>query len=134
MIRMYCLDSSVIVAIFRGDERVVKKLKKFESKGIELFVTPIVLCELYEGVFFSKNQVYHLRLVNDLILRVNTADFLNSACQLFGKYKKFLHDRGKPTQDFDLMTACITIANNLTLVTRNKKHFENIPNLRLEVW
>ena len=34
----------------------------------------------------------------------------------------------------DLMISSIAISKDLILVTRNKKHFENIPGLKLEQW
>lgn len=36
--------------------------------------------------------------------------------------------------DMDLMIAATAIYNDLTLVTNNTKHFENMPNLKLENW
>ena len=37
------------------------------------------------------------------------------------------------TEESDLMIASIAKANGLVLVTRNKKHFENI-DIKIEVW
>ena len=37
-------------------------------------------------------------------------------------------------EDMDLLIAATAIYNELTLVTNNTKHFENIPNLSLENW
>lgn len=34
----------------------------------------------------------------------------------------------------DLLIACITLANRATLVTRNLRHFQQVPGLRLENW
>ena len=34
----------------------------------------------------------------------------------------------------DLLIASITLANKATLVTRNKRHFKQIPGLRVENW
>ena len=37
-------------------------------------------------------------------------------------------------EDMDLFIAATAIYNDLTLVTNNTKHFENIPLLKLENW
>jgi tRNA(fMet)-specific endonuclease VapC len=34
----------------------------------------------------------------------------------------------------DLLIACIALANDATLVTRNLKHFRQVPNLKVENW
>jgi tRNA(fMet)-specific endonuclease VapC len=34
----------------------------------------------------------------------------------------------------DLLIAAVALTHDLTLVTHNTQHFQNIPNLRLEDW
>ncbi len=46
------------------------------------------------------------------------------------KIKKFRFKGGRA----DLLNACIALANDATLVTRNTKDFATIPNLKLENW
>jgi len=36
--------------------------------------------------------------------------------------------------DLDLLIASIALSNRQALLTRNKKHFERVPGLELEVW
>jgi len=42
--------------------------------------------------------------------------------------------QGKPLDDIDLLITGIALANNLTLVTRNTKHFERVKGLTLADW
>ena len=55
-------------------------------------------------------------------------------CILFGKEWNRLLKIGKTTQIFDLLIASVAVINNLTLITRNRKHYENISNLKIEEW
>jgi tRNA(fMet)-specific endonuclease VapC len=48
--------------------------------------------------------------------------------------KADLKRQGNIILDADIMIAAIAIANKLTLVTNNEKHFIRIPNLSLENW
>jgi tRNA(fMet)-specific endonuclease VapC len=41
---------------------------------------------------------------------------------------------GKPTGEVDALIAATAMAHEATLVTSNKKHFENIEGLKVEVW
>ena len=130
--KMYCLDSDAVIAHFRGDNSIKERLDSISAE--ELFVTPITLCELYRGVFLSGNLEKDKLLVQRLLERVNVLNFDLPACEIFGKAYKSLKQSGKLTQDSDLMIASICISNNATLITRNKKHFENIKGLKIEEW
>ena len=49
------------------------------------------------------------------------------------KEKANLHIIGKPNGSFvDLIIGCTAVQNNMIMVTRNIKHFENIRNICLE--
>jgi tRNA(fMet)-specific endonuclease VapC len=50
----------------------------------------------------------------------------------FGLTKTMLKKKGKIIGDFDTLIASIAMTNNLILVTRNKKHYENIDGLKIE--
>lgn len=45
--------------------------------------------------------------------------------------KIHLEKKGKKLDDFDLLIAATCLTYDLTLVTRNKKHFERIPGLKI---
>ena len=45
-----------------------------------------------------------------------------------------LKNTGKLIKDFDLMIAAICKANDLVLITTDRKHFQQIPHLKVEVW
>ena len=129
---MYCLDTDVAIANFRGDESIRERLN-YLSTG-RLFVTPVTLCELYRGAFLSGNLEKNKLLVDKLLERVSILNFDLPACEIFGRIYGILKQLGKLTQDSDLMIASICLSNNVILVTRNKKHFENIKGLKVEEW
>lgn len=49
----------------------------------------------------------------------------------FGRIKAELELKGERLDDFDLLIAATAIVNDLMLVTRNIKHFQRIPCLKL---
>jgi tRNA(fMet)-specific endonuclease VapC len=52
-----------------------------------------------------------------------------------GEFDRLRKDKKtKKTSRNDLLIACIALAHNATLVTRNTKDFQAIPGLRLENW
>jgi len=49
----------------------------------------------------------------------------------FGVLRGDLSRRGLTIGDFDLLIAATALHHDLTLVTRNRRHFSRIPSLRL---
>ena len=129
---MYCLDTSIVVAIFRGEKGIENKIKGIDPDKI--FFTDITLCELFKGAYKSRNQEKDIALVRDFLNNFRFLGLTAVSCEIFGKDLNTLARIGKLTQEFDLIIASIAKENDLILVTRNIKHFENIPDLKLEEW
>ena len=129
---MYCLDTDIIIEFFRGNERIVKKIK--ENLNNQLFLTTLSLCELYKGAFLSSNKDGEVMKIQTLLDYLKLITLNKKTAEIFGEKHKVLQDLGKKTQDFDLLTASIAISFNLIFVTHNKQHFMNIPGLKIEEW
>lgn len=129
---MYCLDSNVVIEILRGNYEFKDKVKNIAY--LEICTTPITLCELYKGAFASDNVHKHITSILRFLESVKILNFDIYSCELYEKIFSELKKMGKLTQDFDLIIAAICIANNKILITKNKKHFENIRGLKIEEW
>tara|TARA_Y100000294_G_C8422090_1_gene283245 strand:- start:158 stop:553 length:396 start_codon:yes stop_codon:yes gene_type:complete len=131
---MYCLDTSIIVEFLRGNQKVINKIKGIIQKGKKIAITTLTLCELYRGVYLcSKSELEEVKLDSF----ISTVDILSldiASSKLYGKYYYLLTKTGVKTQEIDLLIGCISIAVNSILVTDNIKHFQKIPNIKLEVW
>ncbi len=55
---------------------------------------------------------------------------MNIAAEIYADLRK----GGNLIDDIDILIAGIALANNLILVTRNRRHFERIKNLEIEDW
>ena len=51
--------------------------------------------------------------------------------QQFARIRGDLRRKGQIIGDFDILIAAITLRHNLTLVTRNLKDYQRIPQLKL---
>ena len=129
---MYCLDSSTVIEYLKGNIGIKSRLDKVDSTNI--YITTITLCELFKGAYLSFNIEKNLSRVNSLFDYFNILEFDYNSAEIYGQKYSELKKSGKLTQDFDLIIASICIANNLILITRNKKHFENIKGLKIEEW
>ena len=129
---MYCIDTDIIVEFLRGNEKISKKIKENSNKPI--FLTTLSLCELYKGAFLSSKKEGEIEKIQSLLNYLELITINQKTAKIFGEKNKLLIDMGKSTQQFDLLNACISISYDLIFVTRNKKHFINIPDLEIEEW
>ena len=137
---MYLLDTDTLTHLYHGNSNVVKHLKSV--KDSEVGITIITKVEVLRGridyLLKSENGANLLKaqelffrteeLLNQLlIVPVSQAASLGfDRLHAVSKYRKI----GRA----DLLIASITLANRATLVTRNKRHFQQIPGLRVENW
>ena len=131
---MYCLDSNIIIEIFKGNFDMKDKLVNLQENNKEFFINPIILSELYKGVYTSNKKEAVMKFLEDFLREVVMLEFDKESCRVFGELYYNLVKKGKITQETDLMIASICVRNNLTLITHNKKHFENISELNVEFW
>src|SRR3989338_10682023 len=98
-----------------------------------MFITPLTLCELFRGAYLSSDSEIKVKQIKEFTDSFNLLEFNEEVCIEYGKEYAKLCKLGKITENIDLMIACFTKVNNLILVTRNKKHFENT-GVRIEFW
>ncbi|HLD33247.1 MAG TPA: type II toxin-antitoxin system VapC family toxin [Candidatus Nanoarchaeia archaeon] len=126
---MYCLDTNIVVAFLRGDAEVAEKIR-----NNEVCITWLTVCELYRGIFLSRQAVSNKAQLERFLEVIKIIEFNQSACELYGAQHKELKITGSPTQDIDLLISALCIANNKILVTRNIKHFKKVHNLKVISW
>ena len=128
----YLIDTDTIFFALRGDHCV---LEKFEAnKNIPISISMITYAELVFGAKRSQNEQKNMIKVNH-IRDIYTIEKLNEGViEVFADIKAKMFDKGIRIEDMDLLIAATAIYNELTLVTNNIKHFENIPNLKIENW
>lgn len=129
---MYCLDTNIIVNYLRGNKETISKVNEI-SEDCEIFITPLTLCELFRGAYLSTDSEIKVKLIKEFTDSFLLLEFDEKVCIEYGKEYARLSKLGKITENIDLMIACFAKINNLVLVTRNKKHFENI-GIKTEVW
>jgi len=125
--KRYLLDTSIVIKYLKGTPEVVELIDSLEG---EVFSSYLVLAELYEGIFRSKNEVEQKILeyfsTFDLVFGLD-----ETISKEFGKIRAELKQKGTIIEDIDILVAATCLANDLTLVTLNKKHFERIKGLKI---
>ena len=127
---MIGLDTSAIIDLFRGDENIKKV---FVQQTEPFAATQLTYLELIFGIDpelkqHKEEKAYYDELIKSmLLLSLDTAASLK-ASEIFWKLRK----QGITLGKFDTAIAAIFLVNGISkIITKNKKHFEDIPGLKV---
>jgi tRNA(fMet)-specific endonuclease VapC len=137
---MHLLDTDTLTHLYKGNSNVVRQLSSVEDP--EVGITIITKAEVLRGRI-------------DYLLKADTSEKLIKAQELLFRTEELL-DRlpiipicKKASEEFDrlravsklrkigqadLLIASIALANRATLVTRNLRHFQQIPGVKVVNW
>lgn len=118
------LDTSAVIAVLRGVERIKAVLEAAEQVAIP----SIVLGELYYGAYNSSASAKHLKQVTDLLSVFDTVEVNPTVAETYGHIKAELRKAGKPIPENDIWIAAMAMTNGFELVTSDA-HFDYIPDL-----
>ena len=123
----YLLDSDVLIDNLRRRSKLSEKVVNSGATSI------INLGELVYGAFKSIDPSKSLDVLENFLedLELDVVNLEKETIYIFGKLKADLEKKGIRLDDFDLLIAAVAIFNNLTLVTRNIRHFKRIKGLKL---
>jgi len=121
----FLLDTDVFIDLSRGNQSAADYVDALTGDWSFSIITAL---EFLAG---AKNQSE----VHEIDLFVSTFDVLllseATGLKAYHLMKDFSLSHGLRT--FDSLIAAVALEHDLTLVTRNGKHFRFIPNLKLEV-
>jgi len=128
---MILLDTNVVIAFFNGNKKVLKRIQADIDK---ISLNTLVIAELDYGAKASQKAKENLEKLYAFVDIVRVVPFDFECAKIFGTIKSKLRKMGKPTGEMDALIAATAIANKAILATGNKKHFENIGGLKIEIW
>lgn len=126
----YLIDTDWVIDHFNNVIPTVAKLESLAPEGIAISV--ISLAELYEGVYFSRDQAKSQQLLDEFFAPdLNVLSINENVCRVFGQQRGKLRKEKNLIDDFDLLIASTALQYNLTILTNNRKHFERIEGLQI---
>jgi tRNA(fMet)-specific endonuclease VapC len=131
---VYCFDTDVLSAVLRREPSLslVRRLALVPPE--EQFTTSITLGELLYGASKRGSTALGERVRELVSSLVRILPFDENAAEVYGALRARLELAGTPLGEPDLRIASIALANELTLVSGNVRHFSRVPDLRLENW
>ncbi len=129
---MYLLDTDTIIYSLKGNENVIKNLKKHIDAPVKISI--ITLMELYYSAYKSERISGNLAKIKTIESSFEIIPTGNESAEIFGRLKSSFQKKGTSLDDFDLIIASCALANNLVLITNNTKHFKRVESLKLDNW
>jgi predicted nucleic acid-binding protein len=122
---LYLVDTDVLIDVSRNNEAAIDFL---DQLGDSWSISIITALELIVGARNKKEVTQIDQLAAAYSAIPLTAKVGNSSYDLLRQFAK-----SHGLRVFDSLIAATAIEEDLTLVTRNKKHFQMISNLKLEI-
>ena len=119
------IDTCVFIEYLRAKNRDNTTLFNLPDK--KLYISSVVLFELYSGVTDKSKEGYVRDLTEDLPELTFTNEAAIKAAEIYNQLKK----QNKLIEFRDIFIAATCIVNDLPLVTLNKKHFKRIAGLNV---
>lgn len=126
----FLLDANAVIALLKSHDVFLSRLRR--HKPADFGIPSIVAHELFYGAFRSQRVDANLSRLD--LLPFDILEFSREDARSAGEIRAKLAAVGTPIGPYDVLIAGQTLARNLILVSRNKKEFERIPELRVEDW
>ncbi|MFW6200022.1 MAG: type II toxin-antitoxin system VapC family toxin [Gemmatimonadota bacterium] len=97
-----------------------------ENASQRLCVTVTVAGELAAGASPHDRESWE-----ELLRRLDILSIDREVCWRYGQIFRYLKDNGLPIGTNDLWIAATAVTHDLPLVTRNRRHFRRVPELRV---
>ncbi|MBI2336795.1 MAG: type II toxin-antitoxin system VapC family toxin [Deltaproteobacteria bacterium] len=129
----YLIDTDICIYILNENNPKLKT--RFQEKTQSRFcVSSITEAELYYGALHSAKPKSNLEKIELFLSPLEKIYFDSMAAKHFAYLKEHLVKIGKPIGAPDMFIAASALAHDLTLISNNEKHFQNIPKLKFENW
>ena len=129
----YLLDTNIVTAIVKKNQRVNNKLEEVRFLGQEVFISCITYYEVKRGLLYA-NATSQLSAFNGLCRRVGVLflddiEIIERASEIHADLKR----RGRPIQDADILIAATAITRGLILVSDDSDMLK-VPGITVENW
>ncbi len=125
------MDTDFLVAVLRGDKSAVPVIEELDRERVR-FTTVINAFELYAGAYYTGGRA--VREAKNLLSKFHILTFDDACAERAGEIFATLKKEGLSLDVRDVMIAATVATYDLTLITRNVKHFSRIKGLKVRSW
>ena len=125
----YLIDTDWVADWLNGQPGTVTTLTQLRAEGLAISI--ITYGEVYEGVYYGRQPQQAEQAFRQFLRGVSVLPLTRPTMRQFAGLRGELRRQGKMLPDADLLIAATALNYNLTLLTRNRAHFERVKNLSL---
>jgi predicted nucleic acid-binding protein len=130
----YLLDTNIVSYSLKPIYiQLRRKIGDELNKGT-MSMSAITRAELRAGQSMMQHDDKRIATIEKVFVEIPTLDWTSDCADIYGELENYLVKTGQSIGIMDTQIAAQALADNLTLVTHNTKHFKRIPNLKLEDW
>jgi tRNA(fMet)-specific endonuclease VapC len=131
----YLVDTDYVADYLKGQRNVAAILEPLLLEGLAISV--VTFAEVYEGIFYGYNRSQHESGFRNFLKSTHVLGVTRPIARQFAILRGQLRGmpQGKvlvqPKDTYDLFIAATAMYHNLTLITRNIRDYDRIPQLKL---
>ena len=127
------IDTDILSLFLRGDRNVRSRFERYLESSERLHLSIITVYEVVSGLRYrdARRQLGSFR---QLVAASEVWPVTESSVEISAEIYATLRSQGRLIDDLDLLIAGIALANDFTLVTHNRRHFDRIHALEVQDW
>jgi predicted nucleic acid-binding protein len=125
----HLVDSDYVADYLKGRTKATDLLNALFPEGIAISIN--TFAEVYEGIYYGHNRTHYQEIFQHFLKGVNVFGITRSIAKQYALIRGELGRKGQLIDQPDLFIAATAIRHNLTLVSRNTKVYQRIPDLKL---
>jgi tRNA(fMet)-specific endonuclease VapC len=125
----YLIDTDWTVDYLKGRPDAITLLNGLLPDGIAISI--VTYAEIYEGIYFGSNPAKHEAAFHAFLRVADLLELTRLVARRFARIRGDLRRQGLLLPQPDLFIAATALHYNLTLVTRNRRHFGRVANLNI---
>lgn len=125
----YLIDSHWLIDLLSGVPAAVNVIERLSGEA--LAVSVVSYGELFDGALGDTNPREELARCRALLDRFTMVSLSDPVMERFARIRKQLRESGQLIPDLDLLIGATAVHHDLTLLTRNLRHFRRVPDLKI---
>ncbi len=134
----YLCDTSFLIDLVSGDEGAAEKARELDRIASMVAISVITVHEYLRGVYYlhwNREQLKDkIEEAKEDLRRFEIIPFDEEIAEIAAEIDAKLMRSGTPIGYPDVVIAATALSRNLTLITRNTKHFSLVDGMRIETY